>query len=124
MAYFLDSMGLTFGVGQLISRLLLDLGVARPASRVQESEADYIGLMVMARSCYDPQAAVEVWNRMEQANKNEIPEWLSTHPSNVNRASMITEWMTKAEDARESSDCAVTLDYQRQFQDIMGQFRG
>lgn len=123
MIYILDSMGLLYGLGQLVGRLLLDFGVSRPASRVQESEADYIGLMMMARSCYNPQAAVEVWDRMEQANKNNIPEWLSTHPSNVNRGASITGWLTKAEDARESSDCAVTLDYQRQFKGAMGQLR-
>jgi metalloendopeptidase OMA1, mitochondrial len=123
MIYLLDSMGLLYGLGQLVGRLLLDFGVSRPASRVQESEADYIGLMMMARSCYNPQAAVEVWDRMEQANKNNIPEWLSTHPSNVNRGTSITGWLTKAEDARESSDCAATLDYQRQFKGAMGQLR-
>lgn len=122
--YILDSMGLLYGLGQLVGRLLLDLGVSRPASRVQESEADYIGLMMMARSCYDPQAAVQVWERMEQANKTDIPEWLSTHPSNVNRGSSITGWLVKAEDARESSDCAVTLDYQKQFKGAMNQLRG
>jgi predicted Zn-dependent protease len=122
--YILDSMGLLYGLGQLVGRLFLDFGVARPASRVQESEADYIGLMMMARSCYDPKAAVEVWDRMEQANKTDIPEWLSTHPSNVNRGASITGWLTKAEDARQSSDCAATLDYERQFKGAMGQLRG
>src|ERR1700716_38958 len=73
--YILDSMGFLYGLGQLVGRLFLDLGVARPASRVQESEADYIGLMMMARRCFYPQAAVEVWNRMEQVNKDRIPEW-------------------------------------------------
>jgi predicted Zn-dependent protease len=122
--YILDSMGLLYGLGQLVGRLFLDLGVARPASRVQESEADYIGLMMMARSCYDPQAAVEVWNRMEQVNKDRIPEWLSTHPSNINRGERITGWLTKAEGARESSDCAGTLAYQRQFKGAMDQLGG
>lgn len=124
MFFLLDSIGITYGFGQYIGQMLLDLGVARRASRVQESEADYIGLMMMARSCYDPQAAVEVWKRMEEANKNVVPEWLSTHPSDVNRVSSITGWLTKAQDARESSDCAVTLDYQRQFKGAMGDFRG
>jgi metalloendopeptidase OMA1, mitochondrial len=119
----LDSMGLTYGIGRLVGQVLLDLGVTRPASRVQESEADYIGLMMMARSCYDPQAAVSVWDRMEQVNKEEMPEWMSTHPSHVNRAAKITGWLTKAEDARDSSGCATTLDYQRQFKGAMGQLR-
>ena len=50
-----------------------------------ESEADYIGLMLMAEACYDPREAVTFWRRMEKAVKAsgdaEIAEWMSTHPS-------------------------------------------
>jgi predicted Zn-dependent protease len=62
----------------------MDLGMMRPASRRQESEADYIGLLMMAKSCYDPNEAVKVWERMEKFQRaagNSIPQWLSTHPS-------------------------------------------
>ena len=53
-----------------------------PASRQQESEADYIGLMMMAKSCYNPEAAVGVWQRMQEAEaKGGVPQWMSTHPS-------------------------------------------
>jgi predicted Zn-dependent protease len=61
--------------------MILQFGIAMPASRKQESEADYIGLMMMAKSCYDPSAAIGVWQRMEEAEKHGIPEWMSTHPS-------------------------------------------
>lgn len=77
----LDNSGYTMGLGQLLGDLALNFGIMMPASRKQESEADYIGLMMMARSCYDPQAAVAVWQRMQQAEKAGIPEWMSTHPS-------------------------------------------
>jgi Zn-dependent protease with chaperone function len=83
--YMGDSMGLTLGLGQLLgpwlSNAILQFGIAMPASRTQESEADYIGLMMMAKSCYNPAAAVRVWQRMEEAEKHGIPEWMSTHPS-------------------------------------------
>jgi Zn-dependent protease with chaperone function len=83
--YAADSAGITFGLGQWLapwlSSTVLQLGIAMPASRKQESEADYIGLMMMAKSCYDPSAAVGVWERMEAAEKYGIPEWMSTHPS-------------------------------------------
>jgi predicted Zn-dependent protease len=79
---FLDSTGYTMGLGRLLGDIAMDLGLMRPASRKQESEADYIGLMMMAKSCYDPSEAVKVWERMEQAQRDEgIPQWLSTHPS-------------------------------------------
>jgi metalloendopeptidase OMA1, mitochondrial len=81
---FLDSTGYTMGLGRLLGEVALDLGLSRPASRKQESEADYIGLLMMAKSCYDPAEAVKVWERMEKAQKaqgQEVPQWLSTHPS-------------------------------------------
>jgi predicted Zn-dependent protease len=80
----LDSTGYTMGLGRVLGDFALELGLSRPASRKQESEADYIGLMMMAKSCYDPAEAVKVWERMEKAQKEqgqEIPQWLSTHPS-------------------------------------------
>ena len=64
---------------------LLDTVFERPMSRKMESEADYIGLMLMAEACYDPREAPAIWQRMESAAKSrdadEIPEWMSTHPS-------------------------------------------
>jgi hypothetical protein len=70
------------GLGRVFGDIAMDLGLMRPASRKQESEADYIGLLMMAKSCYNPAEAVKVWERMEQVQReNEIPQWLSTHPS-------------------------------------------
>jgi len=86
---------------------ILDYAYTKPGSRKQESEADYIGLMMMAQSCFDPEAAVELWQRMEKANQVAIPQFLSTHPSNHNRIAKIQEWLPKArivlEQAKESS---------------------
>jgi predicted Zn-dependent protease len=57
-----------------------------PHSREQEAEADRIGLELMARSAYDPRAAVEVWRKMERvASGGGTPEFLSTHPSGQSR---------------------------------------
>ena len=80
---FLDATGYTMGLGRILGDFAMELGLARPASRKQESEADYIGLMMMARSCYNPSEAVGVWERMEKAmtQQEQVPEWLSTHPS-------------------------------------------
>jgi predicted Zn-dependent protease len=48
--------------------------------RPQESEVDYISLMMMAEACYDPRKALTLWQRMEQAQQHAPPEWMSTHP--------------------------------------------
>ncbi len=56
-----------------------------PHSREQESEADIMGLELMARAGYDPHAAVHVWEKMLAMEKSRAPQFLSTHPSPPNR---------------------------------------
>jgi predicted Zn-dependent protease len=73
------------------------LGVILPYSRLQESEADRLGLIYMAKAGYDPRAAVEFWQRMEQASRGGAPpEFLSTHPSHGTRIGQIQQWLPEA----------------------------
>lgn len=62
-----------------------NVAIMLPNSREQEREADRMGVELAARAGYDPQAAVNVWKKMEQLSKNSPPELLSTHPSNSAR---------------------------------------
>jgi len=72
-------------VGQLV-QLATGVG-ALSFSRSAEAEADRIGLEYMARAGYDPRAAVELWQNMEQATADggRPPEFLSTHPDPQSR---------------------------------------
>lgn len=65
--------------------------------RKQESEADEIGLIMMAMAGYDPRAAVPFWERMAAQGKGQAPpEFLSTHPSPQNRINHLQKLMPKA----------------------------
>src|SRR5205809_478631 len=72
------------------------LGVLLPYSRTQESEADHIGLLLMARAGYDPRGALAFWQRMERAAGGNPPEFLSTHPSHDTREQQIQAWLPEA----------------------------
>lgn len=58
-----------------------------PHSREQETESDRIGLELMARAGYDPNAAISLWQKMNQQAGSNGPKFLSTHPSSGNRIS-------------------------------------
>ncbi|PSN74112.1 hypothetical protein BS50DRAFT_642291 [Corynespora cassiicola Philippines] len=107
-------------VSFMTSNLLLQLFLSWPASRKQEAEADYIGLMMMAEGCYRPEAAMEFWRKMEQLGQRGPPQILSTHPSHHNREEKIREWLPKAYEKAELSDCHATRTYADQFAAAFG----
>jgi len=75
-----------YGIGSTIGLML-------PFSRSHETEADRIGLQIMAIAGYNPDEAAELWKRMKANSGNQAPpEFLSTHPSNDTRISNLTEW--------------------------------
>ncbi|KAL2255052.1 hypothetical protein VTK26DRAFT_4239 [Humicola hyalothermophila] len=117
--YSLVILGGVFGLGPLIMHMfgprLMDVAFGYPMSRLQESEADYIGLMMMAEACYDPNEAVHFWARMERAAGQGVPEWMSTHPTNINRIKKIQEWLPEAMQKRAQSDCSSTASFADMF---------
>jgi predicted Zn-dependent protease len=68
-----------------------NLAYSLPNSRMQESEADRLGLVFMSMAGYNPEAAIPFWQRMAASNKgNKPPEFLSTHPSDETRIKKLT----------------------------------
>ncbi|MDI6796180.1 MAG: M48 family metallopeptidase [Desulfatibacillaceae bacterium] len=79
-----------FGLGAQV-------GVLMPYSRVQENEADHLGLVFMAMAGYNPNAAVDFWQRMTAKKQGgAMPEFLSTHPSDATRINNIRSLMPEA----------------------------
>lgn len=77
-------------------------GVLLPFSREHESEADYMGLLFVARACFDPTEAPKLWERMgEMSQGQQTAEFMSTHPSHGTRIKQFQEWMPEALALRE-----------------------
>jgi predicted Zn-dependent protease len=79
-----------YGIGSQV-------GVMLPFSRSHETEADRIGLQIMAIAGYNPSEAAELWKRMKAKSGGQAPpEFLSTHPSNDTRINNLTAWAPAA----------------------------
>ncbi len=73
-----------------------DIGMLK-FSRNQESEADHIGLIFLAKAGYDPHEAPKFWQRMISMNTGQKPpEFLSTHPSDERRVQQLNNWIPEA----------------------------
>lgn len=86
--------GLSGGQAQ-IAGLAGNLGLSLPNSRTQETEADLIGLELMARAGYDPKGAVTLWQKMQKVAGHGTPQFLSTHPVSTTRIANLEAMMPK-----------------------------
>lgn len=84
-ALFMTAYGLGTSVGLML-----------PYSRLHESEADHIGLVLMAMAGYDPREAIPFWQRMGQDGGKRPPEFLSTHPAPDTRVEDIRKHLPEA----------------------------
>lgn len=89
-----SAVSVAYGLGAKV-------GLELPYSREQESEADHIGLVYMARAGYDPKEAVAFWQRFADFNKAQgggnIPTLLRDHPVDSVRIKHLQGWLPEAQ---------------------------
>lgn len=75
----------------------------RKFSREDESDADQMGQIYMAKAGYEPSESILLWERMNAGKGGEPPEWMSTHPSDNTRRSKLTQWLPEAQRVYQSA---------------------
>jgi predicted Zn-dependent protease len=90
---------------QLVSATLgagATVGLLLPWGRAQESEADHLGLIYMAKAGYHPSASRDLWKRMAERSgggaqsESSLAAFLSTHPLPATRITQIEGWIPEA----------------------------
>ena len=84
-----DQLFALLGIGSQV-------GIVLPFGRIQESEADVMGLELMAKAGFNPEESVTLWQNMAKASGGSQPEFLSTHPSHDRRIRDLQKQMPKA----------------------------
>ncbi|KAL9106856.1 MAG: hypothetical protein Q9227_008189 [Pyrenula ochraceoflavens] len=108
IVYLLATFGLLpISIGSILSSLVYE----HPMSRIQEAEADSVGVLMMAQACFDPRASVGLWDRMEREDKSQSFQLLSTHPSHHNRMEHMRQLLPEAQSKAEQNGCSSTTKY-------------
>ena len=77
-----------------VAGMLRTFGIDAPFGRKQETEADYLGLIFSSLAGFDIRESVKLWERMKESYKGqEVPEWMSTHPSSTKRIQSLKNWI-------------------------------
>ncbi|KAL1460669.1 hypothetical protein WDU94_012630 [Cyamophila willieti] len=101
-------------LGAIVTQVLLDdfkqILFELPFERDMETEADEVGLQLMARACYDVRIAPLFWKKMALKETQDqvgpkLEEFMSTHPSHENRAKNLESRITEAIELRKSCNC-------------------
>lgn len=86
---YANELKMAYGIGSNVGAML-------PFSRSHETEADEIGIQIMAIAGYNPEEAPKLWQRMQAMSSSSTPEWFSTHPSSASRVANLKNWVAKA----------------------------
>ncbi|KAF9956572.1 hypothetical protein BGZ70_009840 [Mortierella alpina] len=108
-------VALVFDPSWSTQRIIMDLGMMLPFSRKCETEADQIGLQLIAQACFDPRESTRMWARMSAQERGPNLSFLNTHPSSKDRIVKMQQWMPEALETWHMSDCATTNAYADMF---------
>ncbi|KAF9289198.1 hypothetical protein BGZ74_000764 [Mortierella antarctica] len=108
-------VSLVFDPSWSMQRIVMELGMMLPFSRKCETEADQIGLQLMAQACFDPRESTRMWARMHRTESGPSISFLNTHPASKDRATKLEQWMPEAMNTWHTSDCATTNVYAEMF---------
>ncbi|KAG0201934.1 hypothetical protein BGX28_005399 [Mortierella sp. GBA30] len=108
-------IALIFDPSWSMQRIMMDLGMMLPFSRKCETEADQIGLQLIAQACFDPRESTQMWTRMSAQERGPNLSFLNTHPASKDRVAKLEQWMPEALDTWHKSDCATTNFYADMF---------
>lgn len=101
-------VGVATGVNPQLAEQGYELLVGLPNSREMETEADRMGVELMARAGYNPQAAITVWQKMQRSGGSSAPEFLSTHPSHVGRIKDLSDYTKRVQPLYQATQEKVT----------------
>mmetsp|Transcript_2664 Transcript_2664/g.4093 ORF Transcript_2664/g.4093 Transcript_2664/m.4093 type:complete len:428 (+) Transcript_2664:108-1391(+) len=93
---------------EAVQQTMLNVILSLPNTREQESEADYLGLLLASAACFDPKQAPVLWQKMADKSKaagQTTPEFLSTHPDSLKRKDNLLEWQHEANKMRKFCNC-------------------
>lgn len=114
MLVFLDfAIQFLLGTNTNLSGIVLQALIALPHSRTQELEADLIGLRLMSKACFDPNAVVSFWQSFDKEDKLQTPQFISTHPGHKQRAKAIEGWIPAV---RSEYPCVEMVDFAQAYQ--------
>ncbi|KAH9981802.1 peptidase family M48-domain-containing protein [Russula compacta] len=122
MAWLAELIGLPYGVGGIMTTLLMEL----PHSRKQEHEADKIGMKLSAKACFNPTAAPEMFKRLgalEKSGGGLNVSFLNTHPASDERVKQLEALLPDALTIRASA-CGGTSDHLGDFGESVALRRG
>ncbi|KAG0265308.1 hypothetical protein BG011_005008 [Mortierella polycephala] len=108
-------VSLVFDPSWSMQRIMMDLGMMLPFSRKCETEADRIGLQLIAQACFDPRESIKMWERMSSQERGLSLAFLNTHPSSKGRVAKLEEWMPEAMNTWHMSNCSETNAYADMF---------